>query len=70
MLLDGAADEHEVIVGAGESLRVVGGWTYLEPDATYLVPCRLVTLAPGLHVLRPVGKLDSSLNVRVTLRRA
>ena len=69
MLLDGAADEHEVIVGAGESLRMVGGWTYLEPGETYLVPCRLETLAPGLHVLRPVGEMDAALNVSVKLAR-
>jgi len=69
MLLDGASDEHEVLIGAGESLRVVGGWTFLEQGATYLMPCRLETLAPGFHVLRPAGEMDAALNVQVRLTR-
>ncbi|HEY4690681.1 MAG TPA: hypothetical protein VIK33_15305 [Anaerolineae bacterium] len=71
MLLDGATDEVEVLIGAGEALRVVSGWTEIEldPDAVYLAPVKAVKLAPGFHVLRPVGELDSWLNVRVKLAR-
>ena len=65
-------ETHEIVIGMGEALRVVACWTELEiePDAVYLVPVKAVKLAPGLHVLRPIGHLEPSLNVRVTLARA
>ena len=61
----------ELIIDAGETLRLLGGWTELElePDAVYLLPVRAVKLAPGMHVLRPHGTRDQVFNVHVRLLR-
>ena len=63
--------EYEVVIEMGEALAITSGWTFIEaePDAIYLVPCRAVKLAPGLHVLRPVGEAYPSGAVRAKVTR-
>ena len=59
-----------IIVEAIESIRVLGGFTYLEPDTIYLLPMRYVKLGPGLHMLRPVGARHGTVDLEVKLLRA
>lgn len=60
----------KVLIDAGESLQVTAGWTELEsdPDAIYWLPVKAVKLAPGVHVLRPVGTMRGDLAIECDLK--
>jgi len=64
-------DTFEVVIEMGEALAITSGWTEIEadPGAVYLLPVRAAKLAPGFHVLRPVGEAYPSGAVRAKLTR-
>jgi hypothetical protein len=59
-----------IVVEAIESIRVLGGFTYLEEGVIYLLPVRYVKLGPGLHMLRPVGARHGTIDLDVKLLHA
>ena len=60
----------KILIDAGEGLQVTGGWTELEadPDTVYLLPVKCVKLAPGIHILRPIGTMRGDLAIECELK--